>query len=209
MTAAMEAARSHLVECKHSDWLTDLLQAIQSARICAGQQEAIERQLVRSCGGTRDLGVQPVADARLLSPSPLDRQAREMDPKPASQFRPLTLDALLGPCLQGRRHIHDYLWLRVYSGCLTTEDRLSPENQDAFCLRRILRFTRTAEPVYQRSAGILLACTAEGSRRATRCDPQHPITFEPIHFLQTVVSMAVKRRLGGPRPHVRGVPGAK
>jgi elongation factor G len=81
------------------------------------------------CGAAlRDLGIQPVLDAICdYLPSPLDRPpARGMDPatgKPCS--RPLTPEAPFSALVFKvvATSSTDFLWLRVYSGSLSTEER--------------------------------------------------------------------------------------
>ena len=69
-------------------------------------------------------------------------------------------------------------------------------------LRRILRLhADRSEPVEQARCGDIVA--VHGLKDIVTgdalCDPQHPITFEPIHFPQTVVSMAVETQTSADR----------
>jgi elongation factor G len=97
----------------------------------------------------------------------------------------------------------DYLWMRVYSGSLTTEDRCyHPRSKTRLRLRRILRLhADRTEPVEQARCGDIVAVHGLKDIKTgdTLCDPQHPITFEPIHFPQTVVSMAVETQTSADR----------
>ena len=100
----------------------------------------------------------------------------------------------------------DYLWLRVYSGSLSTEDRCyHPRTQKGLRLRRILRLhADRTEPVEQARCGDIVA--VHGLKDVvtgdTLCDPEHPIFFELIHFPQTVVSMAVETQTSADRDRV-------
>jgi len=154
------------------------------------------------CGAAlRDLGVQPVLDAIChYLPSPLDRPpAQGMDPGTGMPVdRPLTPDAPFSALVFKvvATSSTDFLWLRVYSGSLTTEERCyHPRTKTRLRLRRILRLhADRTEPVDEARCGDIIA--VHGLKDIvtgdTLCDPQHPITFEPIHFPQTVVSMAVE-----------------
>jgi elongation factor G len=161
------------------------------------------------CGAAlRDLGVQPVMDAICYYlPSPLDRPAAQgMDPETGRPvLRPLTLDAPFSALVFKvvATSSTDYLWLRVYSGSLTTEDRCyHPRTKTRLRLRRILRLhADRTEPVEQAQCGDIVAVHGLKDIQTgdTLCDPQHPITFEPIHFPQTVVSMAVETQTSADR----------
>jgi elongation factor G len=204
-----EEARSHLVESTANcvDWLADrylsgepidgkdLRRAIREATL-AGKLVPV------LCGAAlRDLGIQPVLDAICYYlPSPLDRPpAQGMDPDAGiSILRPLTLEAPFSALIFKvvATSSTDFLWLRVYSGSVTTEERCyHPRSKTRLRLRRILRLhADRTEPVEQARCGDIVA--VHGLKDIvtgdTLCDPQHPITFEPIHFPQTVVSMAVE-----------------
>jgi elongation factor G len=93
--------------------------------------------------------------------------------------------------------------MRVYSGSLTTEDRCyHPRSKTRLRLRRILRLhADRTEPVEQARCGDIVAVHGLKDIKTgdTLCDPQHPITFEPIHFPQTVVSMAVETQTSADR----------
>ena len=216
LTAAMEAARSHLVECVANsvDWLADLYLAgdpVDARDLRRAIREAtLSGKLVPVlCGAAlRDLGVQPVMDAICYYlPSPLDRPAAQgMDPETGRPvLRPLTLDAPFSALVFKvvATSSTDYLWLRVYSGCLTTEDRCyHPRTKTRLRLRRILRLhADRTEPVEQAQCGDIVAVHGLKDIQTgdTLCDPQHPITFEPIHFPQTVVSMAVETQTSADR----------
>lgn len=202
-------ARNRLIESTADcvDWLADLYLAgdpIDSKDLRRAIREAtLSGKLIPVlCGAAlRDLGVQPVLDAIChYLPSPLDRPpAQGMDPetgKPA--LRPLAPDAPFSALVFKvvATSSTDFLWLRVYSGSLTTEERCyHPRSKTRIRLRRILRLhADRTEPVEQARCGDIVAIHGlkDILTGDTLCDPQHPVTFEPIHFPQTVVSMAVE-----------------
>lgn len=214
--AAVEAARSHLVECTANcvDWLADLYLAgdpVNAKDLRRAIREAtLSGKLVPVlCGAAlRDLGVQPVLDAIChYLPSPLDRPAAKgLDPESGDEIlRPLTPDAPFSALVFKvvATSSTDYLWLRIYSGCLTTEERCyHPRTKTRLRLRRILRLhADRTEPVDQARCGDIVAVHGLKDIRTgdTLCDPQHPITYEPIHFPQTVVSMAVETQTSADR----------
>jgi elongation factor G len=209
LTDAAEEARSHLVETTANcvDWLADLYLAgepIEAKDLRRAIREAtLAGKLIPVlCGAAlRDLGIQPVLDAIChYLPSPLDRPpAQGMDPETGQPIaRPLAMDSPFAALVFKvvATSSTDYLWLRVYSGSLTTEERCyHPRSKTRLRLRRILRLhADRTEPVEQARCGDIVA--VHGLKDIvtgdTLCDPQHPITFEPIHFPQTVVSMAVE-----------------
>jgi elongation factor G len=211
-----EECRTHIVEttANYVDWLADLYlsgEPIDSKNLRMGIREAtLSGKLVPVlCGAAlRDVGVQPVLDAVChYLPSPLDRPpAQGMDPESGEPIdRPLTLDAPFSGLVFKvvATSSTDFFWLRVYSGALTTEERCyHPRTKTRLRLRRILRLhADRTEPVEQARCGDIVA--VHGLKDVvtgdTLCDPQHPITFEPIHFPQTVVSMAVETQTSADR----------
>jgi elongation factor G len=222
MADAVEAARSRLVESAANavDWFADiylagdpvspkdLRQAIREATLSG-------KLIPVLCGAAlRDLGVQPVLDAICYYlPSPLDRPAAEgMDLETGKPIlRPLTLDAPFSALVFKvvATSSTDYLWLRVYSGALTTEERCyHPRSKTRLRLRRILRLhADRTEPVDQARCGDIVAVHGLKDIKTgdTLCDPEHPITFEPIHFPQTVVSMAVETQTSADRDRLHEV----
>ena len=205
----VEDARNHLIETAANcvDWLADLYLAgepIEAKDLRRAIREATlaGKMIPVLCGAAlRDLGVQPVLDAIChYLPSPLDRPpAQGMDPETGMPVdRPLTPDAPFSALVFKvvATSSTDFLWLRVYSGSLTTEERCyHPRTKTRLRLRRILRLhADRTEPVDEARCGDIIA--VHGLKDIvtgdTLCDPQHPITFEPIHFPQTVVSMAVE-----------------
>jgi elongation factor G len=214
--AVAEEARNRLVECTANcvDWLADLYLAgspVDGKDLRRAIREAtLSGKLIPVlCGAAlRDLGIQPVLDAICdYLPSPLDRPpARGMDPatgKPCS--RPLTPEAPFSALVFKvvATSSTDFLWLRVYSGSLSTEERCyQPRTKARLRLRRILRLhADRTEPVEEARCGDIVA--VHGLKDIvtgdTLCDPQHPITYEPIQFPQTVVSMAVETQTSSDR----------
>jgi elongation factor G len=216
MIEVAEEARNQLVESAADcvDWLADLYlggEPIAAKDLRRGIREATlgGKLIPVFCGAAlRDLGVQPVLDAICYYlPSPIDRPpAQGMDPDSGLPVeRPLSLDAPFSALVFKvvATSSTDYLWLRVYSGCLTTEERCyHPRSRNRIRLRRILRLhADRTEPVEQARCGDIIA--VHGLKDVvtgdTLCDPQHPITYEPIHFPQTVVSMAVETQTSADR----------
>jgi elongation factor G len=211
-----EEARSRLIEYAANcvDWMADLYlagEAIAAKELRRAIREAtLAGKLIPVlCGSAlHDLGVQPVLDAicYYLS-SPQDRPpAQGMDPDTGKAIdRAMTLNAPFSALVFKvvATSSTDYLWLRVYSGSLTTEERcLHPRSKARLRLRRILRLhADRTEPVEQARCGDIVA--VHGLKDIvtgdTLCDPEHPITFESIHFPQTVVSMAVETQTSADR----------
>jgi elongation factor G len=216
MTDAVETARGHLVESTANcvDWMADLY--LSGSPVDAKDLRRAIREATLSgklipvlCGSAlHDLGVQPVLDAICYYlPSPLDRPAAQgMDLETGEPIhRPLTLDAPFSALVFKvvATSSTDFLWLRVYSGALTTEGRCyHPRSKARLRLRRILRLhADRTEPVEQARCGDIVAVHGLKDIKTgdTLCDPEHPITFEPIHFPQTVVSMAVETQTSADR----------
>jgi elongation factor G len=216
MKSTAAEARDRLVESTAEcvDWLADLYltgEPISEEVLRRGIREATlsGRLIPVFCGAAlRDMGVQPVLDAVCqYLPSPLDRPpAQGMDPESGMPVeRPLTPDAPFSALVFKvvATASTDYLWLRVYSGSLTTEERCyHPRTKNRLRLRRILRLhADRTEPVEQARCGDIVA--VHGLKDVvtgdTLCDSQHPVTFEPIHFPQTVVSMAVETQTSADR----------
>ena len=212
-------ARDRLVECTANkvEWLADLYLAgeqVEGAELGRAIREAtVQGNMIPvMCGAAlRDLGVQPVLDGICnYLPSPLDRPpARGADAETGKPIeRPLTLDAPFSALVFKvvATSSTDFHWLRVYSGSLSTEERCyHTRSGNRLRLRRILRLhADRAEPVKQARCGDIVA--AHGLKDIvtgdTLCDPEHPITFEPIHFPQTVVSMAVETQTSADRDRV-------
>lgn len=217
-----QEARTHLVESTANsiDWLADMYLAgepVDGEDLRRAIREAtLKGKLIPVfCGAAlRDMGVQPVLDAIChYLPSPLDRPpARGMDPETGKpDDRPLTLDAPFSALVfkvvatTGT----DYLWLRVYSGVLSTEERCyHPRSKTRIRLRRILRLhADRSEPVKEARCGDIVA--VHGLKDIvtgdTLCHPEHPITFEPIHFPQTVVSMTVETQTSADRDRLHEI----
>jgi elongation factor G len=211
-----EEARNHLVESTANcvDWLADLYLAgtpVDGKDLRKAVREATlsGKMIPVLCGAAlRDLGIQPVLDAVCdYLPSPLDRPpARGMDPATGEACsRPLTIEAPFSALVFKvvATTSTDFLWLRIYSGCLSTEERgYHPRTKTRLRLRRILRLhADRTEPLEKARCGDIVA--VHGLKDIvtgdTLCDPQHPITYEPIHFPQTVVSMAVETQTSADR----------
>lgn len=224
MDEAVAAARNHLIESTANcvDWMADLYlsgEPIKAEDLRRAIREAtLSGKLVPvMCGAAlRDLGIQPVLDAICYYlPSPLDRPAaRGMDVETGQPIlRPLTPDAPFSALVFKvvATSSTDYLWLRVYSGSLTTEERCyHPRTKTRLRLRRILRLhADRTEPVDQARCGDIVAVHGLKDIRTgdTLCDPQHPITYEAIHFPQTVVSMAVETQTSADRDRLYEVVG--
>jgi elongation factor G len=216
MSAAAETARSHLVESAANcvEWLADIYlsgHSVDAKDLRRAIREAtLSGKLIPVfCGAAlRDLGIQPVLDAIChYLPSPLDRPAAQgMDLETGKPIlRALSLDAPFSALVFKvvATSSTDFLWLRVYSGSLTTEERCyHPRTKTRLRLRRILRLhADRTEPVEQARCGDIVAIHGLKDIKTgdTLCDPQHPITFEPIHFPQTVVSMAVETQTSADR----------
>jgi len=216
---AAAEARDRLVEstANHVDWLADLYldgKPIEAGSLRRGIREAtLKGDLIPVCCGAalRDVGVQPVLDAVChYLPSPLDRPpTKGIDPVTGGPAeRPQTLEAPFSALVFKvvATASTEYLWLRVYSGALGTEDRCyHPRSGKRIRLRRLLRMhADRTEPVEQARCGDIVA--VHGLKDVltgdTLCDPDHPITFEPIHFPQTVVSMAVETQTSADRDRV-------
>jgi elongation factor G len=213
---AAEEARTHLVESAANcvDWLAD--QYLSGESVLASDLRRAIREAVLAgkmvpviCGSAlKDLGIQPVLDAICdYLPSPLDRPpAQGMDPDAGTPaYRPLTPEAPFSALVFKvvATANADFLWLRVYSGSLTTDERCYlPRLKSRMRLRRILRLhADRTEPLDQARCGDIVAI--QGVKDIvtgdTLCDPDHPITYEPIHFPQTVVSMAVETQAAADR----------
>ena len=212
----VEESRSHLAESAANcvDWLADLYLSgdpIGAKDLRRGIREATlsGRFIPVLCGAAlRDLGVQPVLDAVCYYlPSPLDRPPAEgMEPETGESIhRSLTLEAPFSAQVFKvvATSSTDYLWLRVYSGSLTTEERCyHPRTKKRLRLRRILRLhADRTEPVTEARCGDIVAVHGlkDIATGDTLCDPKHPITFEEIHFPQSVVSMAVETQTSADR----------
>ena len=209
MYAVAEQARHQLVEATANcvDWLADLYlagapvatddlrRAIREATLSGGLVPVL-------CGAAlKDMGIPPVLDAvGHYLPSPLDRpptlswdpgtgEQLERVPSPDAPFAALIFKVVSTASA-------DFIWLRVYSGKLTTEERCwHPRTKSHIRLRRILRLhADKTEPVEFASCGDIVA--VQGLKDMvtgdTLCDAQFPVIFESIQFPQTVVSMAVE-----------------
>ena len=214
--AEADEARNLLIETVADgvDWLaelyldgetisgTDLRRAIREATL-AGQMVPV------MCGtALKYIGIQPVMDAVChYLPSPKDRQpALGTNPETGKSvesppLRDAPFSALVFKVVSARAA--DFFWLRVYSGALVTDERYwQPRLKKFVRPRRILRLRADhTEPVESASCGDIVA--VQGLKDVvtgdTLCDQRYPVTFEPIQFPQTVVSMAVEIRASADR----------
>ena len=215
ITAAL-AARERLIQrtAELVDWLADLYlseQPISTALLKRAIREAtLAGTLVPVlCGAAlRDLGIRPILDAVCdFLPAPTDRpsatgrvpatgQATERTASLSSPFSALVFKVVATPST-------DIFWLRIYSGALDNEDRcLHPRTGATQRLRRFLRLhADRTEPVEKAECGDIVAVS--GLKNVvtgdTLCDPSHPITYEPMHFPQPVVSVAVEAQTSAER----------
>jgi elongation factor G len=217
-------ARNRLIEkaAESVDWLADLYLA--GEEISAGElRRAIREATIAGklvpvlCGAAlRDLGIQPVLNAVCdYLPSPLDRPpAHGADPATGNRLdRPLRMDqpfsALVFKVVATTST--DFFWVRVYSGSLSSDERCyNPRTKIALRLRRMVRLhADRTEPVKEASCGDIIAVTGlkDVVTGDTLCDPGHPIAYEPIHFPQTVVSMAVEAKTSADRDRVHEIVG--
>ncbi len=219
-----QKARDRLVEktAERIEWLADMYLA--GAAISAGHLKRALREATVSgelvpvlCGAAlRDLGISPILDAVCdYLPSPLDRPpVRGVDPetgapaerpmKPEAPFSALVFKVVATTNT-------DFYWLRVYSGGLAADEQcFHPRSKHRMRLRRLLRLQADQmESVERADCGdiVIVPGLKDVVTGDTLCDPDHPITFEPIHFPQTVVSMAVEARTPGDRDRLLSVVG--
>ena len=203
------AARNLLVETAADsvDWLAELYldgKTISGSDLRRAIREATlaGRMVPVMCGtALKYIGIQPVMDAVChYLPSPLDRPAAtgtnpETDePVERPALRDAPFSALVFKVVSAPSA--DFFWLRVYSGALISDERYwQPRLKKFVRPRRILRLRADhTEPVDSASCGDIVA--VQGLKDVvtgdTLCDQRHPMTFEPIQFPQTVVSMAME-----------------
>jgi elongation factor G len=213
---AAEAARTRLVEgvAEVVDWLGDMFlmeEPISSVDLARAIRDATlaGRLVPVLCGAAlKDLGIRPVLDAvREYLPSPVERppaeghdpatgERLERVPSPGTPF-----SALVFKVVATRET--DFAWLRVYSGQLDGDQRVyNPRTKVRLRLRNLVRlYADRSEPVKFAEVGDILA--VQGLKDVvtgdTLCDPDAPISFEPIHFPPTVVSVAVEARTNAER----------
>jgi elongation factor G len=213
---AAAEARDKLVQrvAEAVDWLADLYlgdQPISTENLRRGIREAtLSRSFIPVlCGAAlRDLGIRPILDAVCdYLPSPSERPAAkghvprkddpvEIGPDRSGPFSALVFKVVAAPSA-------DLLWLRVYSGRLTDEDRcLHPRTGALLRLRRFLRiYADRTEPVASAECGDIVAVAGPKTvvTGDTLCSPQRPVTFEPVHFPEPVVSAAVEAQTSSDR----------
>ena len=219
---AVQKARDRLVEktAECVEWLADLYLAgepISAEKLRRAIREAtVAGKLVPVlCGAAlRDLGIRPVLDAVCdYLPSPLDRPPMKgINPDSgAPAERPLRLDAPFSALVFKvvATTSTDFIWLRIYSGSLTPEEYcFHPRSKQRIRLRRLLRLQADqTESIDRAACGDIVAVPGlkDVVTGDTLCASNHPITFEPIHFPQTVVSMAVEARTPADRDRLSGI----
>ena len=220
--AIARAARDRLIQrtAESIEWLADLYlgeQPVAAVVLKRAIREAtLSGRLVPVlCGAAlRDLGIRPILDSVCdFLPAPTDRpparghvpstnRAAERPASLSGPFSGLVFKVVATPSV-------DSFWLRIYSGSLKEEERcLHPRTGDVFRLRRFLRLhADRTEPVELAQCGDIVA--VPGLKNVvtgdTLCDPAHPITFEPIHFPQPVVSVAVEAQTSAERERLLDV----
>ncbi|MDR0310535.1 MAG: GTP-binding protein, partial [Acidobacteriota bacterium] len=216
MRAEADEARIRLVESAADsvDWLAELYlegETISGADLRRAIREATlsGRMIPVMCGtALKYIGIQPVMDAVCYYlPSPLDRPpARGKNPETGESaehppLRDAPFSALVFKVVAGSST--DIYWTRVYSGELIAEERYwQPRLKKFVRPRRILRLRADhTEPLGSARPGDIVA--VQGLKDVvtgdTLCDQRNPLTFEPIQFPQTVVSMAVEIRAADDR----------
>ncbi len=213
---AAASARDTLIQrtAEAVDWLADLYLADQPITAAllrkAIRQATLSRGFVPVlCGAAlRDLGIRPILDAVCdYLPSPADRppagghvpgtgEPMQVPAERSGPFAALVFKVVASPSA-------DLLWLRVYSGSLSEEDRcLHPRTGALLRLRRFLRiYADRTEPAASAECGDIVAVAGPKSvvTGDTLCDPAHPVTFEPVHFPEPVVSAAVEAQTSSDR----------
>jgi elongation factor G len=213
---AARAARDRLVQrgAEAVEWLADFY---------LGEQEITEESLRRAirqatlsgkfvpvlCGAAlRDFGIRPLLDAVCdFLPAPIDRPPASghvpgtglvtvRKPGVAEPFSALVFKVVATQST-------DVFWLRIYSGALRDDERcLHPRTGHNLRLRRFFRLhADRTEQVARAECGDIVAVAGlkKVATGDTLCDPANPITFEPMHFPQPVVSVAVEARTSADR----------
>jgi elongation factor G len=210
------AAREELVEktAEEVEWLADRYlseEPISDDELRRALREAVIAGKVVPvlCGAAlRDMGIRPILDAVCeYLPSPLDRPPAEgrHPSEGGSVERPPSLDtpfsALVFKVVASPNT--DFYWLRVYSGSLSSDERcINARTGTRIRLRRMLRLLADrTEPVESATCGDIVAVPGlkDVATGDTLCNPDHPIAYEPIHFPETVVSVAVEARTASER----------
>ena len=204
-------ARARLIECL-ADHVDSIAEKYLEGRGFAPEElrEALRRATIAGavvpvlCGAAlRNTGIQLLLDAVCLYlPSPLDippaighepRSGKPLTrrPDPKEPVSALIFKVTASPAA-------DLYYLRVYSGRVESGGwGLNTRTGERERLRRILQMhAQHGLPVEEAMAGDIVAVPAlkNSSTGDTLCDPGHQIAFEPIHFPDTVVSVAVEAR---------------
>jgi elongation factor G len=151
----------------------------------------------------KNVGVQSLLDAVIdFLPSPKDRppavghdpetgEEERRAPEPEAPFSALIFKVVTSA--QADTH-----YLRIYSGRLPIGERcLNPRTGVRLRLRRLLRMhADRGEVVEEAVAGDILAAVGlkDVVTGDTLCALDRPLSYEPIHFPETVVSVAVEAR---------------
>ncbi|HYK89180.1 MAG TPA: elongation factor G [Acidobacteriota bacterium] len=220
--AAAQAARDRLIQrtAESVDWLADLYLGekpitIEQLKRAIREATLAAKMVPVLCGAAlRDLGIRPILDAVCdFLPSPKDRPpARRQVPAtgaPAERaqdrshpFSALVFKVVAAPSA-------DLFWLRIYSGSVGGDDRcLHPRSGASIRLRRFLRiYADRTQPVARAECGDIVAVAGlkNVATGDTLCDPAHPITYEPMHFPQPVVSVAVEAQTSEDRDRLLDV----
>jgi elongation factor G len=210
MAAAAKAGRERVIEAA-ADWDEALMASyLEGAEIPAGQlRSALRGATLRLqavpvlCGSAfKNKGVQPLLDAIVdYLPSPLDVPAMEgLDPRDEkSQVRRAADDepfAALVFKLASDKHVGHLTYLRIYSGRLRSGSQvLNPRRGRKERVGRLLRMhANKRQEIEEAFAGDILAAVGlkSVSTGDTLCDPQHPISLEPMEFPAPVLSIAIE-----------------
>jgi len=216
MVAAAHAARDRLIQraAESVEWLADLYlgeQEITAERLRMAIREATlsGKFVAVLCGAAlRDFGIRPLLDAVCdFLPAPVDRPPASghvpdtglVTVRAAGKAEPFSALVFKVVATQSA----DIFWLRIYSGALRDDERcLHPRTGHIMRLRRFFRLhADRTERVARAECGDIVA--VPGLKKVatgdTLCDPANPITFEPMHFPQPVVSVAVEARTSADR----------
>jgi elongation factor G len=221
-TATAHAARDRLVQrtAESVEWLADLYLGEQQIPADILRRAIREATLSGKfvpvlCGAAlRDLGIRQLLDAVCdYLPAPVDRPPAVghvpgtdlVTERKASLSDPFSALVFKVAATQST----DIFWLRVYSGSLRDDERcLHPRTGHLLRLRRFFRLhADRTEPAAGAQCGDIVA--VPGLKKVvtgdTLCDPANPVTFEPMHFPQPVVSVAVEARTSADRDRLLDV----
>ncbi len=164
----------------------------------------IANKLVPVLAGTakKNIGIQPLLDAvNNYLPSPMDiGKFPAISPKSGE---PTTIEvqdeffsALVFKLVAGESA--DLLYIRIYSGRLTSGDTLiNPRTGAKVRIKRLLSlYAKSIEPIEEARAGDIVGLIGpqEVFTGDTLCSVNHPVLLEKITFPEPVISMAVEPR---------------